>query len=129
MEKSGYFVVHILAVEQMETLLYMGANSRSPMLDKLDKCTTLHQDGCDIPLVSGSDGCLLCRATRNRQQEQQSDPVMGECLSAWSDTLVFDGRHWLFEGARSAYIVHNVGGGQFCARVRGTKLAHGPGQD
>lgn len=129
-EKSGYFVVHIPTVQQMETVLYVGEHSKSTMPDKLDNLPLFYQDGCDVPMVTGSAGYLLCKVIPNPQQEQQFDSFMGEIVSAWADSRVFDGRHWLLDEAPDELrTVHYVAGGQFYAIGQGTKYSHGPGMD
>ncbi|MEV7663555.1 flavin reductase [Paenarthrobacter sp. NPDC089316] len=129
-EKSGYFVVHIPTVQQMETVLYVGGHSKFISPKKLENMPLFYQDGCDIPLVTGSAGYLLCKVVPNAQQEQQFDSFMGEIVSAWADSRVFDGRHWIFDEApEELRTVHYVAGGQFYAMGQGTKFNHGPGQD
>ena len=129
-EKSGYFIVHIPTVQQMETVLYVGEHSKHTMPNKLDNLPLFYQEGVDIPMVEGSAGYLLCQVIPNPQQEQNYDSFMGEIVAAWADDRVFDGRHWLFDEAPDELrTVHYVAGGQFYAMGKGTKFDHGPGQD
>ena len=129
-EKSGYFVVHIPTVQQMETVLYVGEHSKHTMPNKLDNLPLFYQEGVDIPMVEGSAGYLLCQVIPNPQQEQNYDSFMGEIVAAWADDRVFDGRQWTFDEAPDELrTVHYVAGGQFYAMGKGTKFDHGPGQD
>ena len=129
-EKSGYFIVHIPTVQQMETVLYVGEYSKSDTPDKIDKLSIFYQPEFDIPLVEGSAGYLVCKVIPNPRQEKEYDSFMGEIVAAWSDDRVFDGRHWLFDTAPDELrTVHYVAGGQFYAIGQGTKFDHGPGQD
>lgn len=129
-EQSGYFVVHIPTVQQMETVLYVGEHSKNTMPNKLANLDLFYQPECDIPLVVGSAGYLLCQVIPNPQQEQNFDSFMGEIVAAWADDRVFDGKHWLFDTAPDELrAVHYVAGGQFYATGKGTKFDHGPGQD
>ncbi|SEQ59145.1 flavin reductase family protein [Basfia succiniciproducens] len=129
-EKSGYFIVHIPTVQQMETVLYVGEHSKHTMPNKLDNLPLFYQEEFDIPMVEGSAGWLVCQVIPNPQQEQNYDSFMGEIIAAWADDRVFDGRHWLFDTAPDELrTVHYVAGGQFYAIGKGTKFDHGPGQD
>ena len=129
-EKSGYFIVHIPTVQQMETVLYVGEHSKNTMPNKLDNLPLFYQEEFDIPMVEGSAGWLVCQVIPNPQQEQNYDSFMGEIVAAWADDRVFDGRHWLFDTAPDELrTVHYVAGGQFYAMGKGTKFDHGPGQD
>lgn len=129
-EKSGYFVVHIPTVQQMETVLYVGEHSKYTMPDKLDNLPLFYQEGVDIPMLEGSAGWLLCQVIPNPHQEQNYDSFMGEITAAWADDRVFNGRHWTFDTAPDELrTVHYVAGGQFYAIGKGTKFDHGPGQD
>ena len=129
-EKSGYFIVHIPTVQQMETVLYVGEHSKHTIPNKLDNLPLFYQEEFDIPMVEGSAGYLVCKVIPNPQQEQNYDSFMGEIVAAWADDRVFDGRHWLFDTAPDELrTVHYVAGGQFYAIGKGTKFDHGPGQD
>lgn len=129
-EKSGYFIVHIPTVQQMETVLYVGEHSKHTIPNKLDNLPLFYQEEFDIPMVEGSAGYLVCKVISNPQQEQNYDSFMGEIVAAWADDRVFDGRHWTFDTAPDELrTVHYVAGGQFYAIGKGTKFDHGPGQD
>ena len=52
-EKSGYFIVHIPTVQQMETVLYVAAPSKHTIPKKLN---TLHLFSLDVSMVEGSAG-------------------------------------------------------------------------
>ncbi|HCN60808.1 MULTISPECIES: flavin reductase family protein [Mammaliicoccus] len=129
-EQSGYFVVHIPTVKQMETVLYVGEHSSKEMDNKLDNLSIFYQDDVDIPLVEGSAGWIVCKVMPNEQNEQEHDLFMGEIVGAWSDDRVFNNGHWIFDDAPDELrTVHYVAGGQFYAIGKGTKFNHGPGKD
>lgn len=80
-EQSGYFLVHIPTVQQMETVLYVGEHSKYTMPNKLDNLDLFYQPECAIPLVVGSAGYLLCQVIPNQHQEQNFDSFMAKlCL-------------------------------------------------
>ncbi|KTW21182.1 flavin reductase family protein [Staphylococcus xylosus] len=129
-EKSGYFVVHVPTVKQMETVLYVGEHSTKEMDNKLDNVTIFYQDDVDLPLVEGSAGWIVCKVVPNEKNEQDHDLFMGEIVKAWSDDRVFNNGHWIFDDAPDELrTVHYVAGGQFYAIGKGTKFNHGPGKD
>ena len=129
-EKSGYYVVHIPVVSQMEAVLYAGEHSYSNMPNKNDYFSFFYQEGFDLPLVEGCAGWLICKVIPNAQNEQEHDLFMGEIVGAWSDDRVFRNGHWIFDEAPDELrTVHYVAGGQFYAIGKGTKFNHGPGKD
>jgi flavin reductase (DIM6/NTAB) family NADH-FMN oxidoreductase RutF len=129
-EKSGYYVVHIPTVKQMETVLYVGEHSAKEMDNKLDNIPLFYQEEFDLPLVEGSAGWLVCKVIPNAQNEQEHDLFMGEIVGAWSDDRVFNNGHWIFDDAPDELrTIHYVAGGQFYAIGKGTKFNHGPGTD
>lgn len=129
-EKSGYYVVHIPVVGQMETVLYAGEHSYANMPNKNDNFSFFYQEGFDLPLVEGCAGWLVCKVIPNAENEQQHDLFMGEIVGAWSDDRVFRNGHWIFDEAPDELrTVHYVAGGQFYAIGKGTKFNHGPGKD
>lgn len=129
-EKSGYFVVHIPTVQQMETVLYVGEHSKYSEPKKLESLPLFYQEEYDIPMVEGSAGWLVCKVIPNPKQEQEYDSFMGEIVAAWSDDRVFKNGHWIFDEAPDELrTVHYVAGGQFYAIGAGTKFNHGPGID
>lgn len=54
-EKSGYYVVQIPVVNQMEMVLYAGGHSYSDTPDKNSKIPLFYQKEFDLPLVEGCD--------------------------------------------------------------------------
>ena len=129
-EKSGYFVVHVPTVQQMETVLYVGEHSKSTMSDKIDSLPLFYQEGYDIPMVEGSAAWIVCKVLPNPEQEKEHDSFMAEMVAAWSDDRVFRNGHWEFDSAPAELrTVHYVAGGQFYAIGDGFKFDHGPGQD
>lgn len=129
-EKSGYYVVHVPTVQQMETVLYVGEHSAKGMDNKLEHIPIFYQEEFDLPLVEGSAGWLVCKVIPNSQNEQELDLFMGEIVGAWSDDRVFNNGHWIFDDAPDELrTVHYVAGGQFYAIGKGTKFNHGPGKD
>lgn len=127
-EKSGYFVVHIPTVQQMETVLYIGEHSKITMPHKTDNLDLFYQEEFDIPMIKGSAGWLVCKVIPNSHQEEKFDSFMGEIVAAWSDDRVFKNGHWIFDDAPDELrTVHYVAGGQFYAIGKGSKFNHGPG--
>ncbi len=55
-EKSGYYVVQIPVVNQMEMVLYAGSHSYSDTPDKNNKIPLFYQKEFDLPLVKGCAG-------------------------------------------------------------------------
>lgn len=71
-ERSGYFVVHIPTLQQMETVLYVGEHSKNTMPGKLDILPLFYQEEFDIPMVEGCADWLVCKVIPNPHQEQNS---------------------------------------------------------
>ncbi|MEI9689323.1 flavin reductase family protein [Kosakonia cowanii] len=129
-ERSGFFVIQIPVVSQMEVVLYAGEHSYKDHPDKNNKIPTFYQEDFDIPLVEGCAGWLVCKVIPNTAYEQQHNLFMGEIVGAWSDDRVFRNGHWIFDEAPDELrTIHYVAGGQFYAIGKGTKFNHGPGKD
>lgn len=129
-EKSGYYVVQVSTVQQMETVLFVGENSSKEVDNKLDNVSLFYQEEFDLPLVKDSAGWLVCKVLPNPENEEEHDLFMGEIVGAWSDDRVFNNGHWIFDDAPDELrTVHYVAGGQFYVIGKGTKFNHGPGTD
>ena len=98
-EKSGYFAVQLPVFTQKELLFHLGENSRFSMPNKMDGIEVFYQDGFNVPLVKNCAAWLICRLIDEQEMQQKYDLFMGEILSAWADSRIFDGGHWLFETA------------------------------
>jgi len=72
--------------------------------------------GCDVPLVTGCVGWLVCKWIPERHNEQVYDLLIGEVVAAWADERVFHEGRWHFESAPDDLrTLHYVAGGQFYA--------------
>ncbi len=128
-EKSGYFVVQIPTVSQMELVLYAGEHSLGAEPDKNANISFFYPEAFDLPLVEGCAGWIVCKVMPDEAYQEKNDLFMGEIVGAYSDDRVFNG-HWLFDQAPDELqTVHYVAGGQFYAIGKGYKFNHGPGQD
>lgn len=98
-EQSGYFAVQLPVFAQKDLLFHLGENSRFSMPNKMDGIELFYQDGFNVPLVKNCAAWLICRLIDEQKMQQKYDLFMGEILSAWADSRIFDGGHWLFETA------------------------------
>jgi len=115
---SGEFALQLPTKAMVSLTVGVGSDSAKEVPDKLSKhgvelFTVPH---CDVPLVAGCVGWLVCKRVPEPHNEQTYDLFIGEVVSAWADERVFQGGHWHFESAPNELrTIHHVAGGQFYA--------------
>lgn len=117
-EQSGYFVLQVPNMAQLELTYNVGHTSMADTPDKLDKfgVELFSIDGYDVPLVSGSSAWLICKVIPEPRNEQVYDLFIGEVVAAYADTRVFNHGHWEFEKADPRWrSLHYIAGGTFYA--------------
>lgn len=117
-ERSGYFVLQVPNMAQLELTHAVGSMSLADTPDKLQRCGVelFHVDGHAAPLVVGSSAWLLCEVIPEPHNQQTYDLFIGEVVAAYADSRVFNNGHWEFEKADPRWrSLHYIAGGQFYA--------------
>lgn len=117
-EKSGYFVLQVPNVGQLQLTYEVGHVSANDTPDKLAKAGVelFRVEGYDVPLVAGSSAWLICKVLPEPRNEQVYDLFIGEVVAAYADERVFSDGHWHFETADpSLRSLHYIAGGNFYA--------------
>ncbi|MYM75349.1 flavin reductase [Duganella sp. FT134W] len=117
-EQSGYFVLQVPNVAQLQLTYDVGHTSANEAPDKLAKfgVQLFRVDGYDVPLVVGSSAWLICKVLSEPRNEQVYDLFIGEVVAAYADDRVFQNGHWAFENADPQWrSLHYIAGGNFYA--------------
>lgn len=117
-EKSGYFVLQVPNVGQLQLTYEVGHVSANDMPDKLARAGVelFRVVGYDLPLVAGSSAWMICKVLPEPRNEQVYDLFIGEVVAAYADDRVFSDGHWHFETADpSLRSLHYIAGGHFYA--------------
>jgi flavin reductase (DIM6/NTAB) family NADH-FMN oxidoreductase RutF len=117
-EQSGYFVLQVPNMAQLELTHAVGSVSLADTPDKLERCGVelFHVDGYEAPLVVGSSAWLVCKVIPEPHNQQTYDLFIGEVVAAYADSRVFNNGHWEFEKADPRWrSLHYIAGGQFYA--------------
>jgi flavin reductase (DIM6/NTAB) family NADH-FMN oxidoreductase RutF len=117
-EQSGYFVLQVPNMAQLELTHAVGGMSLADTPDKLERCGVelFHVDGYQTPLVAGSSAWLVCKVVPEPHNQQTYDLFIGEVVAAYADSRVFNNGHWEFEKADPRWrSLHYIAGGQFYA--------------
>lgn len=118
-EQSGYFVIQVPTVAQLQMTYDLGKRTLRADADKLAKCGTelFRMEGQgNLPFVAGCTAWLACKLLPEPHNQQAHDLFIGEIVAAWADTRVFKDGHWHFEDADpSLRSLHYIAGGQFYA--------------
>jgi flavin reductase (DIM6/NTAB) family NADH-FMN oxidoreductase RutF len=70
------------------------------------------------PLVSGCAAWLECKLVDEAAFQERYDLFVLECVQAWADDALFDGRHWQFAAGGPRTIHHEKGGVFFATGER-----------
>ena len=117
-EQSGYFVLQVPNMAQLQLTYDVGHTSTNDAPDKLARfgVELFHVDGYDVPLVAGSSAWLICKVLPEPRNEQVYDLFIGEVVAAYADDRVFQNGHWAFENADPQWrSLHYIAGGNFYA--------------
>lgn len=117
-EQSGYFVLQVPNLAQIQMTRAVGSMSLADTPDKLEKCGVelFRMDGYDSSLVKGCNGWLLCKVIPEPHNQQTYDLFIGEVVAAWADDRVFRNGHWEFDSAAPQWrSLHYIAGGTFYA--------------
>ncbi len=117
-EQSGFFMVQVPTVAQLQLTHAVGNVSLNDDADKLKHCGVklFAIPGHDLPFVAGCSGWLACKLIPEPHNQQAYDLFIGEVVGAWADKRVFENGRWRFEEADPALrSIHYVAGGQFYA--------------
>ncbi|TFW21935.1 flavin reductase family protein [Duganella callida] len=117
-EDSGWFVLQVPNVGQLDLTYQLGHTTLTELPDKLARAgaNLFRMDGFEAPLVEGSSAWLMCRLIPEPHNQQTYDLFIGEVVAAWADERVFRDGHWQFEHADPRWrSLHYVAGGHFYA--------------
>lgn len=117
-EQSGYFVIQVPTVAQLDLTYQVGHRSLLTEPDKLSNSGVELFDipGHDLPFVAGCSAWLACRLIPEPHNQQTYDLFIAEIVGAWADSRVFSDGHWQFEHADPALrSLHYISGGRFYA--------------
>lgn len=117
-EKSGYFVIQIPTVSQLQITYDVGHCSLHDAPHKLGHSgiTLFNMPGYELPFVQGCAGWLVCKLIVEAHNQEVYDLFIAEIVAAWSDIRVFKNGHWNFESADPKLrSLHYVAGGHFYA--------------
>lgn len=117
-EQSGYFVLQVPNMAQLQLTYDVGHTSAVDTPDKLAKAGVqlFKVEGYDVPLVVGSSAWLICKVLPEPRNEQVYDLFIGEVVAAYADDRVFQNGHWAFENAGPQWrSLHYIAGGNFYA--------------
>lgn len=117
-EQSGYFVLQVPNMAQLQLTYDVGHTSAIDTPDKLAKAGVqlFKVEGYDVPLVVGSSAWLICKVLPEPRNEQVYDLFIGEVVAAYADDRVFQNGHWAFENADPQWrSLHYIAGGNFYA--------------
>ncbi|QJD90475.1 flavin reductase family protein [Duganella dendranthematis] len=117
-EQSGYFVLQVPNMAQLQLTYDVGHTSAVDTPDKLAKAGVqlFKVEGYDVPLVVGSSAWLICKVLPEPRNEQVYDLFIGEVVAAYADDRVFQNGHWAFENADPQWrSLHYIAGGNFYA--------------
>lgn len=117
-EQSGWFVIQVPTVAQLELTHQLGHHSLSTEPDKLIRSGVQLFEMADLnlPFVSGCAAWLACRVLEEPGNQEKYDLFIGEVVAAWADTRIFSDGHWHFESADPQWrSLHYIAGGHFYA--------------
>lgn len=117
-EQSGFFVIQVPTVAQLELTYQVGQLSLATQKDKLSRSGVefVEMPGSNLPFVAGCSAWLACRLIEEPANQQKYDLFIGEVVAAWADKRVFSNGHWHFETADSDLrSLHYIAGGRFYA--------------
>jgi len=117
-EQSGYFVLQVPNMAQLQLTYDVGHTSANDAPDKLARAgvALFRVDGYEAPLVVGSSAWLICKVLPEPRNEQVYDLFIGEVVAAFADDRVFQNGHWAFENADPQWrSLHYIAGGNFYA--------------
>jgi flavin reductase (DIM6/NTAB) family NADH-FMN oxidoreductase RutF len=117
-EQSGYFVLQVPNMAQLQLTYDIGHTSANDAPDKLARfgVEMFRAEGYDVPLVKGSSAWLICKVLPEPRNEQVYDLFIGEVVAAYADDRVFQNGHWAFENAGPEWrSLHYIAGGNFYA--------------
>lgn len=117
-EKSGYFVIQIPTVKQLQLTYDVGHSSLHDDPHKLEHSgvTLFSMPGYEQLFVQGCVAWLVCKLIVEARNQAVYDLFIAEIVAAWSDARVFQNGRWDFENADSQMrSLHYVAGGHFYA--------------
>lgn len=125
-EQSGLFAVQIPIVKQVDLVMKLGGVSKKDEPNKLDGIPLFYQDNYDVPLVAGCAGWIICKLIPNLDNQQNHDLFIGEVLSVWADSRIFDYGRWKFDEMGDEWrTLHYIAGGQFYRIGKGLTVGEG----
>ena len=121
-EASGQFALQLPTRAMASLTTGVGTDSAHTVPDKLARhgVRLFNAPGCDVPLVQGCVGWLVCQLIPESHNQQTYDLFIGEVTAAWADERVFNQGRWHFDGAPDDLrTIHHVAGGHYLVSGEG----------
>ena len=121
-EASGQFALQLPTRAMASMTTGVGTDSAHTVPDKLARhgVRLFNAPGCDVPLVQGCVGWLVCQLIPESHNQQTYDLFIGEVTAAWADERVFSQGRWHFDGAPDDLrTIHHVAGGHYLVSGEG----------
>lgn len=123
-EASGQFVLQLPTRALAGLTTGVGTDSAHTVPDKLARhgVRLFNAPGCEVPLVQGCVGWLVCQLIPEPHNQQTYDLFIGEVTAAWADERVFNQGRWHFDGAPDDLrTIHHVAGGHYLVSGEGVQ--------
>ena len=118
-DKTGYFVIQVPTVAQVNLTNQVGSHSLADDPEKLKKAGVeiFNIDGFDVPFVSGCTAWMACKVIPEKHNQETHDLFIAEIIGAWADSRVCnENAHWQFDKADpSLRSIHHIAGGNYFA--------------
>jgi flavin reductase (DIM6/NTAB) family NADH-FMN oxidoreductase RutF len=121
-EASGQFALQLPTRAMASMTTGVGTDSAHTVPDKLARhgVALFTPPGCNVPLVQGCVGWLVCQLIPEPHNQQVYDLFIGEVTAAWADERVFSQGRWHFDGAPDDLrTIHHVAGGHYLVSGEG----------
>ena len=121
-EASGQFALQLPTRAMTYLTTGVGTDSAHTVPAKLARhgVRLFNAPGCDVPLVQGCVGWLVCQLIPESHNQQTYDLFIGEVTAAWADERVFSQGRWHFDGAPDDLrTIHHVAGGHYLVSGEG----------
>lgn len=129
-EKSGYMMVQVPTVSQIDMLMTLGTQSYLNNPNKLKESGVEFftvDEAAGYPMVEGAVAWLLCRIIPDAYLDAKTDMLIIEVEKAWVDERVYTDGVWDLEKApESLHPVHYVNAGQFYTMGKGVRTSSTP---
>ncbi|HRK39341.1 MAG TPA: flavin reductase family protein [Burkholderiaceae bacterium] len=124
LEASGQFALQLPTRAMARLTTGVGTDSARDVPDKLARhgVSLFSPPACQVPLVQGCVGWLVCQLIPEPHNQQAYDLFIGEVTAAWADERVFRQGRWCFDDAPDDLrTLHHVAGGYYLVSGEGVQ--------